>query len=82
VKGQQNIQPFSTPVIFGLSTARKNGTSLFLLFPNVHAKGEEAKLVSGYPGVYFAYFEVQSEVQKNRTGVYGAACAPRSPCNV
>ena len=36
----------------------------------------------GYPGVYFAYFEVQSEVQKNRTGVYGATCAPRSPRNV
>jgi hypothetical protein len=35
-----------------------------------------AAATRGCPGVHFAHFEAQSEVQKNRTGVYGATCTP------
>ena len=36
----------------------------------------------GYPGGYFGYFEVPSEVPKICTGIYGAIWAPISTPNV
>ena len=49
---------------------------------NENEEPDRAAIHVGYPGVYFVYFEVQSEVQKIRTGVYGGTWAPISTPNV
>jgi hypothetical protein len=60
---------------------RANGGGGFF-FRGINLNTRFPIIFVGYPGVHFACFEVQSEAQKNRTGVYGATRAPRSPRNV